>query len=67
MSRTDQVSTAWRKSSASGNGDCVEVAFNDGHVLVRDSKDPHSPALSFTRSEWRAFLTGVRDGEFDQP
>lgn len=34
-------------------------------VLVRDSKDRTGPVLAFTRDEWRAFLGGVRDGEFD--
>ena len=58
---------AWRKSSASGGGgDCVEVAFGaDGGVYVRDSKAPDQQVLAFTHSEWTAFLTGVRNGEFD--
>jgi hypothetical protein len=34
-------------------------------VAVRDSKDPTGPMLLFTPLEWRAFLAGVRDGEFD--
>ena len=40
----------WRKSSYSGSngGACVEVADNlPGIVAVRDSKDPHGPALTF--------------------
>jgi hypothetical protein len=61
--RTDPV---WRKSLASGTaGDCVEVAFTDESVLVRDSQDPQGPCLSFSYSEWTAFLTGARHGEFD--
>ncbi|GAA3039865.1 DUF397 domain-containing protein [Kitasatospora sp. NPDC127116] len=42
--------TVWRKSSYSnGDGDCVEVAEGiAGMVPVRDSKDPHGPALRFT-------------------
>jgi len=58
----------WRKSSYSGDngGDCVEVARNlPGVVAVRDSKDPHGPALAFTPAEWAAFAAGVRAGEFD--
>jgi hypothetical protein len=57
----------WRKSSYSGNnGACVEVApLNDGRVAVRDSKDPQGPALFFTRTEFTAWLSGVRAGEFD--
>lgn len=59
----------WFKSSRSGGGqDCVETAHLDsGHVGVRDSKNPHGPALVFTPSEWDAFLGGAKDGEFDRP
>lgn len=57
----------WRKSSRSGSsgGDCVEVAVLPDRVLVRDSKHPDGPALTFTHSEWRAFVGGASDGEFD--
>ena len=57
----------WRKATASGdNGQCVEVATNlPGVVAVRDSKNPHGPALIFAPGEWRAFVGGVKDGEFD--
>ncbi|MGH3713528.1 MAG: DUF397 domain-containing protein [Micromonosporaceae bacterium] len=56
----------WRKSSRSGSqGSCVEVAELADQVLVRDSKDPDGPRLSFTYPEWRAFLGGVGDGEFE--
>ena len=34
---------------------------------MRDSKDPAGPVLTFTRAEWRAFLGGMRGGEFDGP
>jgi hypothetical protein len=57
----------WRKSTAStGNGECVELAaLPDGRVAVRDSKDPDGAILRFTRAEMRAWLLGVRSGEFD--
>ncbi|MEU7945076.1 DUF397 domain-containing protein [Micromonospora taraxaci] len=50
----------WRKSTrSSGNGGaCVEVADNLPDVVgVRDSKDPAGPALTFTPTAWRAFVT----------
>lgn len=66
---TDPNSLAWRKASYSnGNGgDCVEVAdLPDGGRLVRDTKDDGTgPMLRFTPGEWRAFVLGVKDGEFD--
>jgi Domain of unknown function (DUF397) len=59
---------AWVKSSYSGptGGNCVEVAFLDGGgVAVRNSRHADGPALVFTGDEWKAFLSGARDGEFD--
>jgi hypothetical protein len=58
---------AWRRSSACTGADstCVEVAVGTGVVAVRDSKDQGGPVLRFTAAEWRAFLAGVRAGEFD--
>ncbi|GAB1823467.1 DUF397 domain-containing protein [Herbidospora sp. RD11066] len=54
-----------RKSSFSGPvGECVEVEVVSV-VQVRDTKDPDGTPLSFTPGEWRAFLSGVRAGEFD--
>jgi hypothetical protein len=58
----------WKKSTRSTKDNCVEVAFIDGGVGVRDSKDrSHGPVLTFTAAEWEAFTGGVRDGEFDRP
>jgi Domain of unknown function (DUF397) len=54
----------WRKSSYSGTngGACVEVARNlPGVVAVRDSKDPHGPALIFTPADWAAFTAALKD------
>ena len=69
MTGSESAPIAWRKSSTSQGtgGDCVEVAFAEESVLVRHSRDPGGSILSFTQSEWRAFLTGTRDGEFDLP
>lgn len=59
--------TGWRKSSYSSNADssCVEVV--DAHpagIPVRDSKDPHGPALVFPPAAWAAFVCAVGRGEF---
>jgi hypothetical protein len=56
---TDLTSARWRKSTRSGGngGECVEVAGNlPGVVAVRDSKDPHGPALTFTPATWVTFV-----------
>ena len=105
----------WRRSSRCEAQHCVEVAFTDDEVHVRDSKYPKAPALTydpaswqemldairsvqtprqaadrltdvlyldnlreycwrceefclhFTRAEWKAFVEGVRNNEFDLP
>jgi hypothetical protein len=57
---------AWRKSRASGAGNCVELApLGEGAVAVRHSLDPHGPALIYTSAEIAAFVAGARNGEFD--
>ncbi|MGC9667168.1 DUF397 domain-containing protein [Planosporangium sp. 12N6] len=55
---------AWRRSSFCGSGACIEVARVDEAYLLRDSKDPEGPVLTFTEAEWEAFVAGVRAGEF---
>ncbi|MER0242964.1 DUF397 domain-containing protein [Streptomyces sp. HSW2009] len=60
---------AWVKSSYSGGqGECVEWAPNltaaTATVPVRDSKDPHGPALHFDTAAWTAFVTDIKAGNF---
>jgi hypothetical protein len=50
------IGAEWRKSSHSSL---------PGVVAVRDSKDPDGPELIVSPAEWRAFVAGARDGEFD--
>jgi hypothetical protein len=55
----------WRKASSCASGECVEVAKQDGAILMRDSKDPSAGTLTYTVDEFRAFVQGIRAGEFD--
>jgi len=61
----DLSGITWRKSTYSNVNGCLEVAFLAGQIAVRDSKRPNGQRLVFTPAEWKAFLSGVRDGEFD--
>lgn len=69
---TDQVISntttlkGWRASSYSNSegGSCIEVL--DGFVAavpVRDSKNPHGPAVIVPASAWVSFVAAVRSGD----
>jgi hypothetical protein len=58
----------WRKSTYSQmNGNCVEVGrLASNRIGIRDTKDSGTgPVLIFTGAEWDAFITGAREGQFD--
>jgi hypothetical protein len=57
----------WRKSQHStAEGECVQTAkLPGGGVAVRNSRHPDGPALLFSDAEFRTFLEGVKDGDFD--
>lgn len=51
----------WRKSTYSnGQANCVQVATGPPIVAVRDTKDPHGPALAFSQADWREFTRRVK-------
>lgn len=55
----------WRTAYSCNGGTCVRVAANGEMVLIGDSKAPHGPVLPFSRAEWREFLAGAKNGDFD--
>jgi Domain of unknown function (DUF397) len=72
MHARDLSRATWRKSSYSkgSGGSCVEIALLAGSagehdVAVRDSKDPHGPALSFSGGQWRDFTAAVKAHDLD--
>lgn len=61
-----------RKAACStNNGNCVETSVTGENapehmIALTDSKlGENSPVLTYTPDEWRAFITGVKNGEFD--
>lgn len=56
------INETWRTSSYSkGESNCVEVAdTTKGGAAVRDTQNRRDGHLSFSASEWKAFLDEVR-------
>lgn len=52
----------FKKSSRCGTSTCVEVNIGTHLVTVRDAE---GDLVMYTRAEWRAFIEGVKLGEFD--
>jgi hypothetical protein len=65
--RASSLGVRWVKSQHSNaEGNCVEVAaLAGGGVAMRNSRDPHGPALIYTSAEVADFLTAAKEGEFD--
>jgi Domain of unknown function (DUF397) len=60
MHKSDMSTPAWRKSSFSEAGNCVEVADLDGRVLVRDTRlFAESSVLSISPLRWREFIAVI--------
>lgn len=65
--KNQEIVTEFKKATASqgGSQNCLEVARTaDGGRAIRDSKDPDAVQY-YTPTEWAAFLTGAKAGEFD--
>jgi len=61
------LNTTWEKSSYCGTNACVEVTVletNPIWIAVRNNLAPDVKVL-FTEDEWKAFIAGVKAGEFD--
>jgi hypothetical protein len=56
---------AWRRASFCANGECVELAEQDGTIIMRNSAHPAGPALHYTAEEFGSFVRGIKAGEFD--
>ena len=53
-------------SSLCGGGECVAVAkLANGNIAIHDKKDLSHKPMVFTHAEWKAFVAGVKNGEFD--
>jgi hypothetical protein len=56
----------FRKSSYSPIlKNCVGVCFAGKSVFVKNTKLVEGSVVQFNKAEWKAFLLGVKAGEFD--
>jgi len=66
MSDEDMADVRWRKSRASGDHNCVEVAAVSAQVMIRDTKqNERGSVLSFESQAWVAFTAACKAGEFN--
>ncbi|WP_326797990.1 DUF397 domain-containing protein [Streptomyces sp. NBC_01808] len=65
--KPDLTNATWAKSALSSGGqNCLEVAFIDGVVALRDSKDignPEAQVLILSEDDYRAFTGGIQNGQ----
>jgi hypothetical protein len=63
----DAAQLEWLTSQSCNGGACVQVAvaLAGDAVAVRDSKDSDGAILLYTAGEWRDFIAGAKNGEFD--
>ena len=56
----------WFVSTHSSNGTtCVETRFTLDSVHVRNNIQPNAGTAVFTHDEWKVFVSGVKNGDYD--
>ncbi|WP_345732797.1 DUF397 domain-containing protein [Cryptosporangium minutisporangium] len=55
-----QAAGPWRKATASGIGNCVEVRNRAGWVDIRDSKRPGDPFLSLPPAAFASWIDSLK-------
>jgi hypothetical protein len=63
----DALDAAWKKSTRTVTNGCVEVAFVDGQLALRESKNKDRAVLVFAPRGWNAIIGGARGGAFGLP
>jgi uncharacterized protein DUF397 len=66
MPAADLGDDGWTKPWSDNGGSCLEAKkLPGGRVALRQSTDPHSPALILEPDEIRAFVLGAKAGLAD--
>ncbi|WP_190823600.1 DUF397 domain-containing protein [Saccharopolyspora pogona] len=58
--------STWRKSSHSGNHNCVEVGRVGDDAAVRDTENRAAGCFTATGRQWQMFIDAVKSGRFDR-
>lgn len=53
------MTATWARSSRCDAGACVLVAYHDGTIRVRSSRDPNHPPLVYDRDEWQVLVAAL--------
>lgn len=61
------VADAWAKDTTGHNITVDNSDNGSGVVKVRNATHPDAGHATFTPEEWRIFVAGVKNGEFDLP
>jgi hypothetical protein len=56
---------SWRVSRTCESGACVGVARQGDSVVLGNTSQPDGPVQTYTTAEWKAFLAGAKQGDFD--
>ena len=60
-----QTPLNWYKASLCQTGECVEIAAQNGMVIMRGSTQPDAGYLYFSPEEFGSFVMGAKAGGFD--
>lgn len=55
----------WRRARYCYTGECVEVARQDGIILMRDSKDPQGGVVRISDDDWTSLVSDIKAGALD--
>jgi predicted secreted Zn-dependent protease len=56
---------SWRVSHTCESGACIMVARQGDSVVFGNTSDPNGPVSKYTATEWKEFLAGAKQGDFD--
>ncbi len=61
------IADGWAKDTTGHNVTVDNSNAGTGVVTVRNATHPAAGQATFTPEEWRVFIAGVKNGEFDLP